>query len=67
MKNLLLILVGISILMLVACSKDESYIIIRCGGLGEQSEYFKEQPKPENHDPEQRQNEIMITSDPGIH
>ena len=54
-------------LMLVACSKDDSYIIIGCGGLGVESEYFKEQPKPENHDFEHQQNLIMKTNDPGIH
>jgi hypothetical protein len=64
-KILLLILIGIG--MLVACSKDDSYIIIGCGGLGEESEYFKEQPQPDNHDLENKQNEIMKTSDPGIH
>ena len=48
-------------LMLVACSKEDSHLIMVCGGLGE------EQPKPENHDLEQKQNEIMKTFDPGIH
>jgi hypothetical protein len=64
-KILLLILVGIG--MLVACSKDDSYIIIGCGGLGVESEYIKEQSKPENHDYEHKPNEIMKTSDTDIH
>lgn len=67
MKILLLILAGISMLMLAACSKDESCLIMVCGGLGEQSEYFKEQSKPEDRELEPKQNEIMKTSDPGIH
>jgi len=64
-KTVLLILTGIG--MLVACSKDDSYIIIGCGGLGDESEYIKEQTKPENHNLEHKLNEIMKTSDPGIH
>ncbi len=67
MKILLLILTGISMLMLVACTKDESSIIMVCGGLGEESEYFRELPKSEDHELEQKQNEIMKTSDPDIH
>jgi hypothetical protein len=66
MKILLLILAGISMLMLVSCSKDDSYIIIGCGGLVEESDYFKEQPKPEDHDLEHKPNEFTKTSDPGI-
>jgi hypothetical protein len=65
MKILLLILAGISILMLVACSQDESYIIMGCGEV--ESEYIKDQVNPENHIHERDQNEIMKTSDPGIH
>lgn len=67
MKILLLILSGLSILIMVACSTDDYYQIIGCGGTVEESEYFKEQPGQENNEPEPEQNEIMKTSDPGIH
>lgn len=66
MKNLLLILSGLSILMMVACSTDDYYIIIGCGGLGEESEYFKEQSNPENNEPDSGQHEIMKMDDPGV-
>jgi hypothetical protein len=67
MRIPLLFLAIISMLILVACSKDDSYVIIVCGGTGAESEYFKEKPKPGKQEPEQHQNEIMKTSDPGIH
>ena len=63
MKTLLLILAGIGIL--VACTEDDNYIIIGCGEVN--SEYIEDQVNPENHIHEMEQNEIMKTSDPGIH